>query len=158
MKGVKKAKAQLKIYEHDMAQETDTLYGDTIYRALDRRCKSKKRAREISREMQPKRGRLEQPFREAPSRGYTYSQGRGGGVSTYKQTMQRPKRGTESSGFRIPPKNRTGDIRHGIKTRYTSSIGTNNKMSRLNKLHSSVSQIEFKEIHYNNIPLGGGLK
>ncbi|XP_078320246.1 uncharacterized protein LOC111103749 [Crassostrea virginica] len=104
MKGVKKAKEQLKTYEHDLAQETDTLYGDTIYRALDRRCKSKKRAREISREMQPKRRRLEQPFREAPSRGYTYSQGRGGGVSTYKQTKQGPKRGAGGSGFRIPKK------------------------------------------------------
>ena len=31
------------------------------------------------------------------------------------------------------------------------------KMSRLNKLHASVSQIEFKEIHQNNIPLGGRL-
>nr|XP_022313740.1 uncharacterized protein LOC111118515 [Crassostrea virginica] len=111
MKGVKKAKEQLKTYEHDLAQETDTLYGDTIYRALDRRCKSKKRAREISREMQPKRRRLEQPFREAPSRGYTYSQGRGGGVSTYKQTKQGPRRGAGGSGFRIPKKNRTGDTR-----------------------------------------------
>ena len=45
MKEVKKAKEQLKTYEHDLAQETDTLYGDTIYKALCRRCKSKKRER-----------------------------------------------------------------------------------------------------------------
>ena len=77
--------------------------------------------------MQPKRRRLEQPFREAPSRGYTYSQGRGGGVSTYKQTKQGPRRGAGGSGFRIPKKNRTGDTRYGSKTRHTSSIGTNNK-------------------------------
>jgi hypothetical protein len=32
------------------------------------------------------------------------------------------------------------------------------KISSLNKLHASVSQIEFKEIHQNNIPLGGILK
>ena len=31
------------------------------------------------------------------------------------------------------------------------------KMSSLSKLHASVSQIEFKEIHQNNISLGGRL-
>jgi hypothetical protein len=55
MKSVKKAKEQLKTYEHDLAQEADTLYGDTIYKALDRMCKNRKRAREISREIQSKR-------------------------------------------------------------------------------------------------------
>ncbi|XP_055998702.1 uncharacterized protein LOC130047476 [Ostrea edulis] len=90
MKGVEKAKEQLKTYEHDLAQETDTLYGDTIYKALDRRCKSKKRAREISREIQSKRRRFDQPFRGTPSRGYWqgHSQGRGGRVSTYQSFKQ----------------------------------------------------------------------
>jgi hypothetical protein len=31
------------------------------------------------------------------------------------------------------------------------------KISSMNKLHASVSQIEFKEIYQNNIPLGGRL-
>jgi hypothetical protein len=51
MKCVKKTKKQMKTYEHDLAEEADTLYGDTIYKALDGRCKSRKRAREISREI-----------------------------------------------------------------------------------------------------------
>ena len=67
---MKRVKEQLKTYEHDLAQETDTLYGDIIYKALDRRCKSKKRPSEISREMQSKLSRLELPFRVVPSRGY----------------------------------------------------------------------------------------
>ena len=130
MKGVKKAKEQLKTYEHDLAQEADTLYGDTIYKALDRRCKSRKRAREISREIQSKRRRFDQPFRGTPSctNSQGHSQGRGGRVSYQpsKQSGQGPKRGS-GSGFRIPRKNRTGDSRYESKRGHTSSFTTNSK-------------------------------
>jgi hypothetical protein len=129
MKGVKKAKEQLKIYAHDLSQEGNTLYGGTIYKALDLRCKSKKRAREISREIQSKRKRFDQPFRGMPSRGghsQGQSQGRGGRVSSYqsfKQSGQGPKKG--GFGYRIPKKNRTGDSRYEIKRGHTFSCTTN---------------------------------
>lgn len=56
IKGVKKAKEHLKTNEHDLCREKDVLYSETVFKALDRKSNSRKRAREIHKEMQSKRG------------------------------------------------------------------------------------------------------
>ena len=99
--------------------------------------------------MQSKRRRLEQPFREAPSRGYTYSHGRGGGVSTYKQTKQGPKKAEEVQDSESPRKTELEIPGMALKQGIPLVLEQITKMS----LHASVSQIEFKEIYQNNILL-----
>ncbi|XP_034301275.2 uncharacterized protein [Magallana gigas] len=113
MKGVKKAKEHLKTNEHDLSREKDVLYGETVFKALDRKSKSRKRAREISKEMQSKKRRLDQtsqpPFRAGPSRGYG---NRGGRQSTWmsKQGSQSNRKPVQSN-YKIPKKPRSGENR-----------------------------------------------
>lgn len=53
MKGVKKAKEHLKT--NDLSKENEVPYSQTVLQSLDRKSKNRKRAREISKEMQSKK-------------------------------------------------------------------------------------------------------
>lgn len=59
MKGVKKAKEHLKTNELDLSKEKEVFYGGIVFKAPDSKSKSRKRAREISKEMQSKRSRVD---------------------------------------------------------------------------------------------------
>lgn len=54
IKGFQNAKYHLKTIEHDLSKEKEVLYGETYLRFLTEKGKVKKRAREISKEIQSK--------------------------------------------------------------------------------------------------------
>lgn len=51
MKGVKKVKEYFKINEYDLSREKDVFYGEIVFKVFDRKSKSRKRVREIFKEM-----------------------------------------------------------------------------------------------------------
>lgn len=157
MKGVKKAKEHLKTNEHDLSREKDVLYGETVFKALDRKSKSRKRAREISKEMQSKKRRIDQtsqpPFRAGPSRGYG---NRGGRQSTWmsKQGSQSNRKPVQSN-YKIPKKPRSGENRYENYQWYSSCYGTNNKniKSEQPTCLSDTSQVQ-RNLSRQNTPRG----
>jgi hypothetical protein len=153
MKGVKKAKEHLKSNKHELSKDREVLYGDRVFKALDRKSKSRKRVREISKEIQSKKRRTDQtqqPFRAAPSRGYGNS-GHGGRQSTWgsKQGSQSNRKPGQLSAFKIPKKPRSGESRYGYNRGNSSGYGTNNKnfkseqsacLDRTLKFHGNLSR------------------